>query len=366
MLTSIPDNWRLILSMIFALVFCWGIRKPIFKLAILKNFVDRPNNRSSHVGSIPNVGGLVVFLAFLFSFLLFVRFEANTELQYVLLGAVMVFLIGLYDDLLNISALKKMKGEVAGVLILMLGGGFYLTSLHGLFEIHTINPWLGIPLTFVAMIGLINAINLIDGIDGLCSGMTLMGCVFFGVWFYLCGVTEYALLCLVLSSAIVPFFLINLFGKRSKMFIGDSGALVLGYLLGAMAIKFCEMELNIEGDYAINTAPAVVFTVLAMPVLDTLRLFASRLMHKKSPFAPDKNHFHHKLLIIYSNVHRKATFTMLAFNLCFIGLAILGRNLSNKLLVGLAILLFALIYYAVDKMAKNKTRRIEEAKKSQA
>ena len=162
MLSLLSDNWRLVLSMILALLIAYNIRLPVFKMAILKNFVDKPNKRSSHTGCVPNIGGIVVFLAFLCSFLLFVRFDSRPEFQYVLLGAILIFLVGIYDDLLEISPRKKVKGEMLGVLVLIVGGGFYLTNLHGFLSFYEISPWMGIPLTFVGLVGLINAINLID------------------------------------------------------------------------------------------------------------------------------------------------------------------------------------------------------------
>lgn len=352
MLSLLSDELRLVLSMIVALLIGWNIRMPVFKMAILKDFVDKPNQRSSHKGSIPNIGGIVVFLAFLCSFLLFMRFSQSIEFQYIILGAILIFLIGIYDDLLEISPRKKVKGEMLGVLVLLVGGGFYLTNLHGLLGIYEITPWIGLPLTFIGLIGLINAINLIDGIDGLCSGIALMDCLFFGIWFYLCGNIEYALLCGVLSASIIPFFFINVFGKRSKMFMGDSGALMVGFLLGVMAIKFCEVDVRAGGICAVKAAPGVVFSILAIPVLDTLRLFASRWMRGKSPFAPDKRHFHHKLLVIYKGVHKKSTFTLLFFNFLFITLGVLGRNWPNELLILADLMLFIILFYIVNLLAK--------------
>ena len=354
MLSLLSDNWRLVLSMVLALLIGWNIRVPVFKMAILKNFVDKPNKRSSHTGCVPSIGGIVVFLAFLCSFLLFVRFDSRPEFQYVLLGAILIFLVGIYDDLLEISPRKKVKGEMLGVLVLIVGGGFYLTNLHGFLSFYEISPWVGIPLTFVGLVGLINAINLIDGIDGLCSGMAMIDCIFFGIWFYYCGHIEYALMCGVLTAALIPFFLINLFGKRSKMFMGDSGALMVGFLLGVMAIRFCETDINLKGICAVEAAPGVVFSVLAIPVIDTLRLFASRWMRGKSPFAPDKRHLHHKLLTIYNGVHKKATFTILGLNLLFMAFAYIGRDWRNEILVGGDIVLFAVMFYIVDRLAKRK------------
>lgn len=358
MLNLFADDWRLVLSMVLALVIGWNIRIPVFKMAILKNFVDKPNKRSSHTGCVPNIGGIVVFLAFLCSFLLFARFSVVPEFQYVILGAVLIFLIGIYDDLLEISPRKKVKGEMLGILVLIVGGGFYLDTLHGFLGLYEISPWVGVPLTFVGLLGLINAINLIDGIDGLCSGMVLMDCLFFGLWFFGCGQIEYTLLCGVLSASILPFFFINLFGKRSKMFMGDSGALMVGFLLGVLAIKFCETDLYAQGICKVDAAPGVVFCVLAIPVLDTLRLFAARWMRGDSPFAPDKRHLHHKLLTIYGGIHRKATFTILMLNLIFIVLGIVGRNWSNEVLIVSSVLLFSGVFYVINRLARQKAEKV--------
>ena len=153
-------------------------------------------------------------------------------------------------------------------------------------------------------------------------------------------------MCGVLTAALIPFFLINLFGKRSKMFMGDSGALMVGSLLGVMAIRFCETDINLKGICAVEAAPGVVFSVLAIPVIDTLRLFASRWMRGKSPFAPDKRHLHHKLLTIYNGVHKKATL--------FMAFAYIGRDWRNEILVGGDIVLFAVMFYIVDRLAKRK------------
>lgn len=355
MLSFLSGDLRLLLSMLAALIIGWNVRIPVFRMAIRKNFVDKPNKRSSHKGSVPNIGGIVIFLAFFVSFLLFANFPADPELQYVLLGAAIIFLVGVYDDLLAISARKKLKGEILGVVFLIIGSGFYLTNLHGFLGLYEISPLLGVPITFIGMIGLINAINLIDGIDGLSSGLAFMDCLFFGIWFYCCHEIEYAILCGVLGAALIPFFIINLFGKRSKMFMGDSGALMVGFLLGVMAIKYCDVDSVLGGICMVEAAPAVVFSVLAIPVLDTLRLFASRMMRGKSPFAPDKRHLHHKLLTIYNGVHKKSTYTILLFNFLFILLGVIGRNWPNEILILCDILLFSLIFYSVNCVAQRKS-----------
>ena len=284
MLSFLPDNLRFVFSIILALLIGWNLRIPVFKIAILRNFVDKPNKRSSHTGCVPNIGGIVVFLAFLCSFLIFVRFNVQNEFQYVVLGAILIFLVGIYDDLLEISPRKKVKGEMLGVLALIIGGGFYLSNLHGFLGFDVISPWVGVPLTFIGLVGLINAINLIDGIDGLCSGVALMDCIVFRFLFLL--FRQYRIYFDVRCAECFyrTFLFVNLFGKRSKMFMGDSGALMVGFLLGVMAIKFCEVDVAVRGTFSVSAAPGVVFSALAIPILDTLRLLWLVLCGELLPF----------------------------------------------------------------------------------
>ena len=114
MLSLLSDNWRLVLSMVLALLIGWNIRVPVFKMAILKNFVDKPNKRSSHTGCVPNIGGIVVFLAFLCSFLLFVRFDSRPEFQYVLLGAILIFLVGIGTTCIQSSRTSRRRRASSG------------------------------------------------------------------------------------------------------------------------------------------------------------------------------------------------------------------------------------------------------------
>ena len=288
MLSVLSDYWRLLLSFLLALIIGWNLRVPVFRMAILKNFVDKPNKRSSHTGAVPNIGGVIVFVAFLVSFVLFACFKEVAELQYVLLGAILIFFVGIYDDFLQISPRKKLKGEMLGVIVLMVGGDFYFDNLHGFLGFDYISPWVGIPLTFIALVGLINAINLIDGIDGLSSGVVLMDTFFFGWWFYHIGDMEYALLCITLVASIIPFFVINLFGKRSKMFMGDSGALFAGFLLATLSIT------GVMKSAALTMF--VPFFILSVPIIDITFSSLRRIAKGVSPFTPDAEHLHHKLL----------------------------------------------------------------------
>lgn len=352
----LPDDIRLIAATLFAFVIGWTFRKQLFLIAVRNKFFARTSKRSSHVGAVPTVGGCLIFLSFLCSFLLFVQVGAIPSFQYVLLGAMITFFIGFYDDLANISPLKKLFGEIVAVSLLVFGGNYFFTDMHGLFGANTIPPSLGIIITLIVFIGVINAMNLIDGVNGLASGITMMDCGIFGLWFYMEGDVELAVLCGILIGSIAPFFIYNVFGTRSKMFMGDSGSLVIGFFLAYLIVQFCESDIYTSDEFA-KSAPGVAFSIMSIPILDTVRLMGYRWMRGKSPFSPDKNHMHHKLLTIFKGKHTKVTVTMLLFNLLFFAIAILGRQLRNEVIILIDIVVFALIFYLVNRQATKIEKR---------
>lgn len=354
----LPDEIRLIAATIFAFAIGWTFRKQLFLIAVRNKFFARTSRRSSHSGHIPTVGGCLIYLSFICSFLLFSRVGEIPSFQYAILGSMITFFIGFYDDLINISPLKKLFGEIVAVALLVFGGNYFFTDIHGLFGANIIPSSLGIALTFIAFIGIINAMNLIDGINGLASGIMMMDCMAFGTWFFLEGEIELAILCGILIGAIAPFFVYNVFGTRSKMFMGDSGSLTIGFLLAFLIVQFCETDLLTNGNGFQIAAPGAAFSILAIPVLDTIRLMGYRWMRGKSPFFPDKNHMHHKLLTIFNGNHLKVTSMMLFFNLLFIAIAVLDRRLHNETIIVSDILLFSLIFYLVNRKAK----KIEQKK----
>lgn len=348
----LPDAIRLIAATIFAFAIGWTFRKQLFLIAVRNKFFARTSRRSSHQGHIPTVGGCIIFLSFICSFLLFSQLGKVPSFQYALLGSMITFFVGFYDDLTNISPLKKLFGEIVAVALLVFGGNFFFSNMHGLFGAQIIPPTLGIALTFIIFIGLINAMNLIDGVNGLASGIMMMDCMAFGTWFYLIGMNEMAILCGILIGSIAPFYVYNVFGTRSKMFMGDSGSLVIGFLLSYIVIQFCETDLlSNSSNHLQIAAPGAAFSIMAIPVLDTIRLMGFRWMHGKSPFFPDKNHMHHKLLLIYNGNHIKVSSTMLLFNLLFIGIAVLCRNFHNETIIAIDIILFSIIFYFVNRKA---------------
>ena len=157
--------------------------------------------------------------------------------------------------------------------------------------------WVAVPLTVVAAVGIINAINLIDGVNGLSSGYCITACTMFGTLFYLSGDMKMTILAVVSVGALIPFFLHNVFGKTSKMFIGDGGTLVMGVVITVFVIETLRSG-SACGAYVGPEVGLIPFSlaVLCIPVFDTLRVMFSRILRGTSPFRPDKTHLHHMFM----------------------------------------------------------------------
>jgi UDP-N-acetylmuramyl pentapeptide phosphotransferase/UDP-N-acetylglucosamine-1-phosphate transferase len=204
--------------------------------------------------------------------------------------------------------------------------------------------------------------NLIDGIDGLCSGMSALIVFAFSFWFLKNGYYAFSILGFIIIAAIIPFFVINVFCKKYKMFLGDNGSLFLGMVLSVFIIKFCESNIGHNTWLHFSNAPAVAFTLMAIPVLDTIRVFITRFINKKSPYRPDRTHLHHLFLDLFNKNHKKATFCILSIQLFYLILVFFGHNLSGEILIVISISSYLILYLSVYtlKVRKEKTKKAIE------
>ena len=323
----------------------------VIRIAKAKGFVVRPNKRTCHEGEVPNIGGLDIYFSVMLSYLLF-DFSQIAHNQFFLIGIAAIMAIGFIDDVLVLSPLSKLLGEALAGIALIGFGDLRITHLHGIFGINEIGVIPSYLLSLFILIAIINAINLIDGVDGLASGLGMLYCLFFAIYFHLVGSTSWSILAICMIGSLAVFFIYNVFGKSGKIFMGDSGSLLLGYLLTAFIFRFCEQNAYhvIPEIYHMNAAPAVAICVLTVPIFDTIRVSLTRIKQHKSPFQPDKNHIHHLLLRTGLN-HIQTTCVLLSVSLLFIGLAILGRNWNPWVLLitdfaiatGLTLLLWRVI-----------------------
>lgn len=329
----------------------------IIRVAKAKGFVVRPNKRMSHTGEVPNVGGLNICFSFMLTYMLF-EFNQMSQSQFFLIGLFAIMSVGFIDDVLVLTPMAKLFGETLAGLALIGFADLRITHLHGLFGITEIGIIPSYLISLLILIAIINAVNLIDGIDGLASGLGILYCLFFATYFGLVGDKSWSILGICMIGALAVFFIYNVFGHREKIFMGDSGSLLLGYLLTAFVFHFCEINAYHEVPEALhmNAAPAVAICVLTVPIFDTIRVSLTRLKQHRSPFLPDKNHIHHLLLRTGLN-HIQTTCVLLTTSVVFIGLAILGRNWNMWALLiadfGLATALTMVLWRIINKKLAN-------------
>ena len=314
-------------------LFGWIAMPIVIRIAKAKGFVVRPNKRMSHTGEVPNIGGLNICFSFILTYLFF-EFEQMNHNQFFMIGLFAIMVIGFIDDILVLTPLAKLLGETLAGIALIGFADIRITHLHGIFGIHEIGIIPSYLISLFILIAIINAVNLIDGIDGLASGLGILYCLFFAIYFGLVGEAGWSFIGIGMIGSLAVFFIYNVFGNREKIFMGDSGSLLLGYLLTAFVFRFCEINAlgSIPAQFHMSASPAVAICVLTVPIFDTIRVSITRIKKGRSPFQPDKNHIHH-LLLRTGLSHIQTTCILLLISLLFIALGIVGRNWNLWLLL---------------------------------
>jgi UDP-GlcNAc:undecaprenyl-phosphate/decaprenyl-phosphate GlcNAc-1-phosphate transferase len=312
----------------------------ILRVAHYKNLFDEPNKRSIHKTRVPTLGGLAIFIGFTFTYSLFIDLFAFTQIKFLLPALIIMFGIGIKDDILVTAPMVKLLGQLVAALIIVWLGGIRITDFQGFFGIQP-SEFGSIVFTVVFVIFIVNGYNLIDGVDGLAAITGIITVLAFAVWFYINGSYHIPILCSTLAGGLAAFIYFNVFSKRQKIFMGDTGSLLIGLLLAVVAIKFIEFNKPSNHyllDYTMTSAPSVAAGILAVPIIDTLRVFFLRLSKGMSPFSADKNHIHHRLLTLGFN-HIQTSVIIGGINVLFVVLAYNLRNVGTlKLMVILAIL----------------------------
>lgn len=338
LINSLSIEILLMMALAMSFVISYVSIPSIVSVAKAKNLNAEPNNRTSHLQSTPVLGGMAIFAGFVVSILILDDVRLFPEIKFVIASLVILFFIGAKDDILDISPKNKLIGQLIASGIIIFLGDLRITDLHGLMGIHAIPYLLSVAITFFLIVLFINCFNLIDGIDGLATTLSIIGSLGFGIWFYLTNEFEYAIIAAALIGALVAFFQFNVYGKKNKIFMGDTGSMTLGFLMVLMVIRFNEMNIQPVFPYAFRAAPAVSFGFLIVPLLDTLRVFAVRVYRGHSPFRPDRTHIHH-FLIRLGNTHIQSTLILGMVSLVFIWASVKLGGLNVNLLF--AILTFS-------------------------
>lgn len=332
----------------------------IRKLAQVKNLTDNPSARKSHSTKVPVLGGLAIYLAAGFAMMLFVFCFQNITSHssyFVLAFASMAMLfVGVLDDIVGLQPTQKLLFQIVVSILVIYNGSLFISSMDGLFGITDLYKPLSFALTLFIYIIFMNMLNLIDGIDGLASGISVIAFVFFALVAYESGSHYNMLVSMCGIGSLIPFMYYNMFSVK-KIFLGDNGSLVLGVILGYLALDLLSPNNTPEVSLFGTHKTLILMAVFSYPLVDTLRVFVVRISRNRSPFAADKNHIHHHLLRLGLS-HRKATLAVILYSIFIIIVAMLlvdiNINVAFVVLLSIAVFVICLPSFLV----KNTTGSI--------
>lgn len=347
----------------------------LIKVAKLKHLVDEPGDeRKIHRRSIPTIGGIIIFGSVLFTYALwypesystadtekdyFIE-EALTTFKYLTACLILLFFVGIKDDIIGTAPLKKLLAHMLVGFILVMMGDIKIDGMHGIFGIGDFTEeWPGVFLSVFVYIVVVNAYNLIDGVDGLAAGIGLINSCMFAGWFYYTGNVPLALLAMILAGTLLGFLVFNF--SPAKIFMGDSGSMVIGAIISVLAISMInEDQSRIResmGMLAKIPTPVFAMSVLVYPLVDTIRIFAVRASKGNSPFSADKNHIHHKLISAGMS-HSKTAIILYAYNIVVVGFSICfaqdNATVSFFIAAGIATLLAMILLFIFRHKARKE------------
>ena len=357
----------ILLSFGLAAVITYLAIPVIINIAIEKKLVDMPDARKVHSNPIPSLGGIGIFAGFIMAILLCWpnHLAEIFTLQYLTAASLIIFFLGMKDDIVIISPLKKFIGQLVASWIIVYKCNLEITNFHGIFGVYQLPHLVTLGITYLAIVLIINAFNLIDGVDGLSATLAFISAVGFAVYFYGFGQANFgfAVIAAALAGAIASFLIYN--HHPAKIFMGDTGSLLVGLVNAVLLIKFISIatfESVIANSVVLNTSPVVGLSFLFIPLFDTARVFTLRILKGNSPFSPDRSHIHH-ILLDKGLSHNKVTLyialsSLFVILLAYVFCTIVTYTAAIVLLIVATTLLFIIAYYFPKKknisISKNK------------
>jgi UDP-GlcNAc:undecaprenyl-phosphate GlcNAc-1-phosphate transferase len=310
--------------------------------------------RKQHDHGIPRLGGIAIFVSFTITSLLFSMTDKSLPINYLLTACIILFAMGLKDDLSGVNSRTKFFIQFIVASILVLAGNIRLTSMYGVFGIHDLPYWPSAILSILTIILIVNAFNLIDGIDGLAATTGIVTNSCFAALFIYIHQYQLAAVSLAMVGAIFGFLKFNI--TPAKIFMGDTGSLLIGLISCVMAIKFIELnKFTGTSTPEILSAPALAVSILIGPIFDTLRVFILRISTGVSPFTADRNHIHHRMLRLGFN-HLQTTLILAGLNIACIAMVLMFRALGNSVLLGMILLVCLMFNWTITFLLRSKER----------
>ena len=303
---------------------------PVIRIAKLKHLFDEPlEDRKIHIYKTPNLGGVGIFISILLTICLLIPFNSVPHINYIIASSVILFVLGLKDDLVGLSPLIKFIAQIVATGIVCYFADIRITSFYGFFGIGDISEPLSIMVSILVILLVVNAFNLIDGIDCLSGIIGFIASISFTFAFYELHQQGLMYLSVCIAGSLAGFLYFN--RSPAKIFMGDTGSLMLGFLIAILSIKFIEFNkynatTNMHPIF--RSAPAMVCGLLIVPIFDTLRVFTLRIIRGVSPFNADRNHIHHRL-IDFKLTHMQSSGVLAVINLFFIAVVYLLQDIGT-------------------------------------
>ncbi|UKJ08265.1 MraY family glycosyltransferase [Solitalea lacus] len=311
----------------------------IIYVAFRKRLFDVPTeDRKIHKKIIPNLGGVAIFTGFLFSTSLFVKSTVLPEAGIILASGIILFVVGLKDDLVGMSPVRKLIAQIVAALIIAVLADIRIKSMYGLFGLTEIVYPASVALTVFVIVAVVNAFNLVDGIDGLAGGLGVVVSLTYSLLFYMMGEPGWSYMAIAMAGSLIGFLIYNV--SPAKIFMGDTGSLLVGMICAVLSIQFVDSS-NTHTITAlglgVHPSPALVMAILIIPLFDTTRVFTLRILNSESPFKADRNHLHHRLIDLNLS-HTMGALILVGVNVLFIGLALTFQYIGTiQLLMTLAV-----------------------------
>jgi len=325
----------------------------VIYIADKKKLYDEPDERKIHFHPISPLGGVGIFSGFILGLLIAADISSVAgSVQFILAALMVVFFVGIKDDVLILLPMKKFIGQLIVAFLLMWKGNLLINDMHGFLYINKIDTTYSYALTLFTIVVIMNAFNLIDGIDGLASSLGIITASIFTVFFYLNGDIFFACLGFCLAASLFSFLIYNF--SPAKIFMGDAGSMLIGTVNSILVIRFIETA---EGSNILPlfASPAMGFGILLIPLMDTLRVFTIRIFHGRSPFFAEKNHLHH-LLLEKGFTHKQIMFYLSISSILIILLSYVALPLGTTKVILLQIISFFLGVWLIKKYKSKKQK----------
>lgn len=354
LLHNYPIVYYILIVLISIFITAFAIPSILHVARFRHLYDDLGHFRKTHDHGIPRLGGVAIFVGFTITSLLLCMTDKSLPINYLLTACIILFAMGLKDDLSGVNSSTKFLIQLIVCFILVVLGNIRLTSLYGVFGIYDLSYFLSVGISILLILMIVNAFNLIDGIDGLAATTGIVAnCAFAALFLYI-HQFELAAVSLAMVGAIIGFLKFNI--TPAKIFMGDTGSLLIGLISAVMAIKFMEVNRVATGTSPqIFAVPAITFAILIGPIFDTARVFIIRISNGVSPFIADRNHIHHRMLKLGFN-HLQTTMILTGINIATIAMVLLFNNYGSSALI-ILIVGFSLIFnWSITFFIRSKER----------